>query len=60
MFGEPAAMAVPASLTWAMTGTRLPACSTVNVMTLRRSASVRLTDSPQCIGTASASAPWST
>ena len=52
-----AAIPVPASLTCARTEARPRTCLMANSSSPRRSASVRLTDSPACIGSASASAP---
>ena len=50
-------MAVPASLTCAITGLRPATCLTANSIRARFSESVRLTDSPAWVGSASASAP---
>jgi len=52
-----AAIPVPASLTCARTGTRPRTWLIAFSINPRRSASVRLTDSPACMGSASASAP---
>jgi len=52
------AIPVPVSLTWAITGLRPFTDLIAKASSARRSPSGRLTDSPACIGSASASAPF--